>query len=111
MRKLTPEELVRESEIRKRPNFDNAIKELYGDSLSLPGKRMRKMGVSAEEDDTFDVPFDEVARQFPEADITDADGNAIHTTSVADILMNAEVVLPQGGDLRLAKEVWILMGR
>ena len=63
------------------------------------------MGVSAEEDDTFDLPFDEVAPQFPEADITDADGNAMHTTSAADILMNAEVVLPQGEDMRLAKVV------
>ena len=35
MRKLTPEELVRESEIRKRSNFDKAIKEMYGNSLSL----------------------------------------------------------------------------
>ena len=93
MRKLTPEKLVRESEVKKRSNFDEAIKEMYSDSLSLPAKR-RKTRVSAEEDDTFDLPFDEVAPQFPEADITDADGNAIHTTSAADILMNAEVVLP-----------------
>ena len=61
--------------------------------------------MSAEEDDTFDLPFYEVAPQFPEADITDADGNAMHTTSAADILMNAEVVLPQGEDMRLAKVV------
>ena len=63
------------------------------------------MGVSAEEDDTFDLPFDEVAPQFPEADTTDAKGNVMHTTSTADILMNAEVVLPQGEDMRLAKVV------
>ena len=66
---------------------------------------MQKMGVSAEEDDTFDLPFDEVAPQFPEADITDADGNAMHTTSAADILMNAEVVLPQGDNMQLEKVV------
>ena len=35
MWKLTPEELVHESEIRKRSNFDKAIKEMYDDSLSL----------------------------------------------------------------------------
>ena len=29
----------------------------------------------------------------------------MHTTSAADILMNAEVVLPQGEDMRLAKVV------
>ena len=74
-------------------------------SLSLPAKRMRKMGVSAEEDGTFDLPFHEIAPQFPEDDITDANGNAMHTTSAADILMNAEVVLPQGEDMRLVKVV------
>ena len=67
-----------------------------------------------EEDDIFDLPFDEVALQFPEADITDADDNAMHTVSAADILMNAEGLLPQGEALRLAtiiQKVWIPMGR
>ena len=74
-------------------------------TLSLPAKRMRKMEASEEVDDAFDLPFNEVAPPFPEADITDADGNAMHTTSAEDILMNAEVVLPQGGDMRLEKVV------
>ena len=74
-------------------------------SLSLPAKRQWEKRACQEEDDTVDLPFDEVAPQFPEADITDADGNVMHTTSTADILMNAEVVLPQGEDMRLAKVV------
>ena len=86
MRKLTPEELVRDSEIRKMSNFDEAIKEMYGNSLSFPAKRIWKMEASEEEDDVFDLPFDELAPPFLEANITDADGNAMHTTSTADIL-------------------------
>ena len=34
MRKLSPEELVREPEIRKQSTFDKEIKEMYGNSLS-----------------------------------------------------------------------------
>ena len=58
-------------------------------SLSLPAKIMQKRRARQEEDDTFDLPFDEVAPQLPEAYITDDDGNAMHTTATADILMNA----------------------
>lgn len=51
------------------------------------------------------MPFDEVAPQIPEADFTDADGNSLHPSSAADILMNAEVLLPQGEEIRLAKVI------
>ena len=105
MRKLTPKELVRESEIGKGSNFDKEIKEMYGNSLSFPAKRIWKMEASEEEDDVFDLPFDELAPPFLEANITDADGNAMHTTSTADTLLNAEVVLPQGEDRQFATVV------
>lgn len=38
MRKLTPDELVRDSQVKKRSDFDAVIKERYGDSFTLPTK-------------------------------------------------------------------------
>jgi len=104
MRSLTPEELSRDSEILKRTNFTEAIKLKYGDSLSLPKRRRVKFNQD-EEDEYFDLPFDEVAPLIPEADIIDSDGKPLNESSLTDQLINAEVLLPQGGELRIAKVI------
>ena len=41
-------------------------------------------------DETYDLPFDEVAPKVPESDIMDDEETPIHPTSLAEILMNAE---------------------
>ena len=69
MRSLTPEELSRDSEILKRSNFTEAIKLKYGDSLSLSKRTLRVKFKEDEDDEYFDLPFDEVAPLIPEADI------------------------------------------
>ena len=66
---------------------------------------MSKRGNTQDNYGTLDLTFDEVAPEIPEADITDAEGQPLHPSSVADILMNAEVFLPQGGDMRLEKVI------
>ena len=101
MLKLTPEKLLRESEINKREVFDSSTKTRYGDSFTLPERIKRKRGNPQDDDGTFDLPFDEVASDIPEADITDAEGQPLHPSSTAEILMNAEVLLPQREDMRL----------
>ena len=101
--KLTPGEFLRESEIKKREVFDSSIKTRYGESFTLP-KIIKRNRVNPQDDDgTFDLPFDEVAPEIPEADITDAERQPLHPSSVAHIIMNAEVLLPQGGSMRLEK--------
>ena len=62
-------------------------------------------GKPQEADDTCDLPFDEVAPNIPEAEIVDDKGKPLHPISATDILMNAEVLLPQGEELRLAKVI------
>ena len=74
MRKLTPDELLRESEIKKREIFDSSIKTRYGDSFTLSEIIMSKRGNPQDDDGTFDLPFDELVPEIPEADITDAKG-------------------------------------
>ena len=75
---LTPEELSQDSEILKRSNFTEAVKLKYGDSLSLP-KRTRRVKFKEDEDDEyFDLPFDEIASLIPEADIVDIKGKPLN---------------------------------
>ena len=104
MRKLTQDELGRESEINKQDEFDAAIKIRHGDSFTLP-TRTRFKGISQEADAAFDLPFDEIAHEIPEADIVNAQGNPLNPSSAADMLMNDEVLLPQWEDVWLAKIV------
>ena len=102
MRRLTPDELVCDLEVKNRADFDAATKLRYGDFFTLP-KKMR--GNPQEADDICELIFDEVAPNIPETDIVDDQENPLHPTPETDILMNAEVLLPQGEELRLAKVI------
>ena len=102
MHKLTADELVLESEVKKRADFTEAIKQQCGDSISITVSiRLNPK----DDDETYDLPFDEVAPKVPELDIVDDEGTPIHPTFMADILINAEVFITQGEDLRLAKVI------
>ena len=89
MRKLNPEEFLRESEIKKREVFDFSMKTRYGNSFTLPERVKSKRGNPQYYDVTFDLPFDEVAPEIPEAYITDSEGKPPHPSSAADILMDS----------------------
>ena len=71
MRKLTADELVRESEVKNCADFDTAIKYRYGDSFTIPAPCNPN---KQDTDDTYDLTFDEVAPTVPEADIVDDQG-------------------------------------
>ena len=102
MCRLTQEGLTRPSEIKKRAEFDAAIEKRYGNSFTLP-KRRPKDGQG--EDESFDLPFDEVAPTIPEADDADSQERPLHVSPDAEVLLNAKVFLPQGEELRLAKVI------
>ena len=93
MRRLTIEKLVRGLEVKKRADFDAATKLRYGDQFTFLKKMM---GNPKEADDTCELNFDEVEPKIPEADIVDDQGKPLHPTLATYILMNAEVLLPQG---------------
>ena len=93
MQRLTPEEWAWEIEIKKRSKFNDAIKSRYGDPFSLPDKTLKN---PQDKDDTDGLPFDEVSPRIPEAGIINDQGRPIHPLSSADLMMNAEVLLPQG---------------
>ena len=87
--------MTRPSETEERIEFNAAIEKRHGNSFTLP-KGKPKDG--QEEDDVFDLPFGEVAPTIPESP-----GRPLHVSPDAEVLLNAEVLLPQGGELRLAK--------
>ena len=100
MKRLTPEEWAKEIEIKKRSEFNDAVKAQYGDWFSLPDKTLEN---PQDKDDTGELTFDEVSPITPEADIIDEQGRPMHPSSSAYLIMNAEVLLPQLEEKRLAK--------
>ena len=51
------------------------------------------------------MPFDEIAPLILEADIVDSKGKPLNESSLTDQLINAEVLLPQGEELRMTKVI------
>ena len=106
---LAPSNLV---EAQKRAEFDAAIKQKMGDSFSpavpVPSHRIpesrRGISRSNPQDDTFDpyAGVEEPHIEVPEADCVDATGKPILQQSLADTLINTEVLLPHGEDLQMA---------
>ena len=80
-------------------NLDAAIDEHYGDLFTLPTKH----GGAINEVVLLNCLLMKKLRRFLK--LTDADGNSLHPSSAADILVNAEVLLPQGEEIRLAKVI------
>jgi len=91
VRRLTEAELHNEVEVRKRAAFDKKILDKLGDSLSPPPK---PKDIDTFED-MFNDPDIEEDEPLPE-DPVDADGCAMFDSPVTDLLINAEVLLPQG---------------
>ena len=75
------------------------------DSLSLPKRKWRGKFKEDTYSVYFDLPFDEVAPLIHEADIVDSEGKPLNEYSVTDQLINAEVLLPQGEELMMAKMI------
>jgi hypothetical protein len=123
LRRLTSDEAspFNEVEAQKRLAFDSAIREHLGDSLTLgPSdntsgdlvKSLSEEEATCDPDSVMDfdrtifTPYEdevEVPAVMPEADMTDASGKPINQQSMTDLLINAEVLLPQGESEQMAK--------
>eukprot|EP00970_Alexandrium_tamarense_P013767 scaffold3678_cov106-Alexandrium_tamarense.AAC.1 len=94
-----------EIELRKRKAFDNAIAAKLGDSFSLPPTPLTS---HLDDDNAAFVPYEddeESPIEMPDADAVDAAGTPVMQQSLADTLINAEVLLPQGESKQLAKVI------
>ena len=89
VRPLLPAELAATNHVEKerRRKFDEAIKQRYGDALSLPDKPVSNF-IPYEDDETepMQMPSDE--------DPVDSEGRAVGEQSVFDRLIHAELTLP-----------------
>ena len=109
-------DLSRVQDKQKRVFFDAEIHRKLGDSFSLPANGVHfetedKIDEEAETNNPDDFygpsPFlaedDEVPRDIPVADFVNANGKPILTKSLTDVMIGAEVLLPQGEEQKLAK--------
>ena len=98
LRKLRPDKLSKETEVAKRAVFDAAIKLIHGDSFTIREKELQPNPQDAWDEEDHPIPV-------PEADAVDARGTPINTSSLADTLITAEVILPHGESEHLARVI------
>ena len=98
--------ITNEAKANNRASFDFDIKESLGDSITItPMKPQRE---SMDPNNNF-VYYSDDEQAFikivPEADAVDSKGSPIKQTLVADLLINAEVLLPNGDSQHMAKVI------
>ena len=107
LRRLKPEEIspTNVSEANKRAAFDAEIKRRLGDSIvTPPPQRMNRIDPT----NNFDYDSDDelaTANVVPAADAVDATGKPLNQQSVTDLLINAEVMLPNGHSQQMAEVI------
>lgn len=108
--RLTEAELKSPSEIVKRKKFDEIINKLYGDSMALPPSTTKPIDLELSDlvDDVPDEPLEicddnGVPITIMPEDPTDEEGTSIYEKPLRDMLVHAEVLLPQGEQNSKAK--------
>ncbi len=102
LRKLKPDELHSESEKRKRRWFDEIIQQKLGDSINFPPSRdtvKKEFEPYSDDDDPDSVELPE------ENDPVNAEGTAVFEQPITDRMINAELNMPQGEEMRHAKVI------
>jgi len=105
LRRLNQEELSHNNlvEVAKREAFDAEIKQRLGDSLSVPPE----LDVDENEPEDYEIDHDldegSPDQVIPAADAVDSTGRPINQQSIADLLINAEVLLDHGETKQMAR--------
>ena len=103
VRRLTQVEVESESEIRKRAQFTENITQRLGDSLSTPPPSVKPESMDPLDFDARESD-DEVPIGWVDGDPIDpSDNKPVFEHSLSDTLIGAEVLLPQGENLKSAK--------
>ena len=89
----------------KRKAFDADIKELLRDSVTAPPMPAPEALDPANDFDFGDYDEFSADNVVPEADAVDSEGRPINQQSVADLLINAEVLLDHGETQQMAKVI------
>ena len=99
IRRLTTEEIHSNSEKLMRKYFDDSIKKIHDDSMSLTDKTpepnyMSLSDIDDEDEYPVDIPYD---------DPVDATSKAIYDNPFTDIMVHAKVNSPQGESVQFDK--------
>jgi hypothetical protein len=111
LRCLTPAELSPSNKVEteKCSLFNEAIPGVLGDSIKIPKNVPLDNNATKVFDALWDLdPYeddDEVLPFIPDADLKDAAGKPFEVHSVANALINTEVMLPNGNSMAIAKVV------
>jgi hypothetical protein len=111
LHRLTPAELSPSNKVEseKRSLFNVAIRSVLGDFIKIPKVLPLDNDTTIAFDALWDLDpckdDDEVLPFIPDADLKDAAGKPFDVCSVAGALINAEVMLPSGGSMAIAKVV------
>jgi hypothetical protein len=111
LRRLSPAELSpsNKNETEKQSLFNVAIRGVLGDSVKIP----KVLPLDNDATEAFDAlcdldPYEddvEALPFIPDADLNDAAGKPFEIQSVANALINAEVMMPNGNSMAIAKMV------
>ncbi len=111
LRCLTPAQLSPSNKVETetRSLFNVAIRGVLGDSVKIPKNAPLDNNATKAFDALWDLdPYgddDEVLPFIPDADFKDAAGKPFEVCSVADALINTEVMLPNDNSMAIAKVV------
>jgi hypothetical protein len=100
VRRLSQDELISESEKDKRSAFNAAIKSKLGDSVTKPSKPASPDFVPYSDGDLDPISLEDI-----EEDPIDEDGTSQFEKPVTDHLIHAEVVLPKGEQMQMARVI------
>ena len=101
-RQLTIAEINSPVETKKRETFDALTYRKYCDSIIIAPTVKPEYADSA---DDLQYDEDEEAPIIPDDDPVDATGKAVYEQPFTDMLLNAEVLLPQGEEMKTAKVI------
>ena len=103
VRRLTQVELDSESEKLKRSQFVENITSILGDSLSLPPSTVKPESSDPLEFDSRESDDAEPIGWLDGDPVDPSDSKAVFEHSLTDVLVGAEVLLPQGENLQSAR--------
>ena len=96
---LAEKNSVVEQEMRKR--FDEGILKKFGDSMSLPKPDDTELLPPSD----FTIDEEDEPPLIPDEDPVDATGKAVYEQPFTDMLIHAEVLLPQGEEMKSGKVI------
>ena len=113
VRALQTSEIHSPSEIKKRQVFDELIERRHGTSINPPKTKDASKSAQPSEEHEYqeEVDVDQTLHETPDTeDIVDSTGKVLNQQPLYDKLINAEILLPHGDKMQMAKVIGRTVG-